>query len=69
MKKRTNMGTAAYPNFGWRVVDNHTGATRGTYKTRRAARLAKERFDLEYGGYRYGIIEQGETPDQDRGAI
>lgn len=67
MKMRHNYGTAAYPKYGYAVFDTKTERQVGSaFKSLLSAKAAADKKDLEYGGYRFTVIELGETPDKDR---
>ena len=39
------------------VVVDRNGTIMGTYGTRAGAERRRESLDMEYGGYRYGVIK------------
>lgn len=41
--------------FTHKVIDGHTGAIMGYYRTLRAAHARADKLDLAYGAVRYGV--------------
>jgi hypothetical protein len=39
----------------YHVIDNQTGAIKGTYQTNRRAHARADKLDLEYGSIRYRV--------------
>ena len=41
----------------FQVIDRHTGKVMGVYSTRKRARSKVDKLDMEYGAYRYYVLE------------